>query len=114
MMNRQIHAQAVAIASQLPQETEQPPRIERIENGGRNRVVVLHVQDGSLTFVIPAGVTDSEYFAQEASAAKGEAAIFYEKARNATTRAKFAEIAAGLCEPQAGNLTGDGPPVAAH
>jgi IstB-like ATP binding protein len=46
--------------------TDESPRIERI-SGGRNRVLVLHTKDSDMTFVIPPGVSEHEWLAQESS-----------------------------------------------
>lgn len=71
--------------------------IERID-GGRNRVLVYHRKDSDSTFVIPPGVSEREFLAQEAAKAKQEAAALIEKAQQLTSRAKHAEAAAALCD----------------
>ncbi|WP_321966972.1 hypothetical protein [Burkholderia cepacia] len=84
----------------LPENAVNSPRIERI-SGGHNRVLVLHTQDADMTFVIPPGVSEHEWLTQESSQARSQAARLYERARQLTGRATYANVAAGLCNARA-------------
>ncbi|KWN05894.1 hypothetical protein WT83_27820 [Burkholderia territorii] len=85
----------------LPTHAGEGPYIERL---ARN-VIVLHTADSDLTFVIPPDATDeSTYLMEKAQLDQREAARLYERAQLVSARARYAAIAAGLCERPAVTL----------
>lgn len=63
---------------------------------GRNRVLVLHANNGESTFIIPSGYTDSYVLETEEKMMKKAAEELFEKARHCLHRAEMAQIAQGL------------------
>ena len=74
------------------------PSIERI-SGGHNQVLVLRTKDSEATIVVPPGVREHEWLANEAEQKKCEAASLFERAHQLSARAKHLQTAAGLCDP---------------
>ncbi|AQH05993.1 hypothetical protein A9R05_44405 (plasmid) [Burkholderia sp. KK1] len=76
------------------------PSIERLYGG----VLVLHTKESDMTFIVRPGVNEHETLMEGARLDKLEAAKLFERAQQLSARAKYGELAAGLCKKAAAEV----------
>lgn len=76
------------------------PFIERLYGG----VLVLHTEESDMTFVVRPGADEHQNLMEGARLDKLEAAKLFERAQQLSARAKYGELAAGLCKKAAAEV----------